>query len=76
MQMIWLLLLFGMAAAGMGQARRLASDKTLLVLLVAVIGLILFQTIFEARARYLYTFASLFILLAMTGFRNMEKKLC
>lgn len=73
MQMIWLLLLFGMAAAGMGQARRLASDKTLLVLLVAVIGLILFQTIFEARARYLYTFAPLFILLAMTGFGNIRK---
>lgn len=38
---------------------------------LGVIGLTMFELLFEARARYLYTFSPLFLLLAVCGARNI-----
>lgn len=68
-QMLWLtLLLFNVFA---GLARR-SSDQD--VVMLAIIGLTLFEWIFEARARYLYTYAPLYILCAMYGFQALKEK--
>jgi hypothetical protein len=76
MQMIWIVTLFGMLGIFFEGKRGGEVNKELLVMVISVIGLILFVTLFEARARYLYTYTPVFIILAMTGFRNMEKKIC
>ena len=39
----------------------------MVVLMVSIIGLTLFEILFEARARYLYTYVPLFILIALKG---------
>lgn len=44
-------------------------NKNKNVIVLALIGLTIFELIFEARARYLYIYAPLYILLAMYGFQ-------
>lgn len=73
MHSIWLALLAGCVLCGFGQLffhgeRHL---DTLCVIMLAVIGLILFEWIFEARARYLYLYAPYFVMLGIYGWWNM-----
>lgn len=46
--------------------------KEIAVLMVSVIGLTLFEVLFEARARYLYTYLPIFCILAAVGCRNIN----
>ena len=39
--------------------------------MLAIIGLTLFVLLFEARARYLYTYAPIYILLGAVGWKQM-----
>lgn len=63
MQALWLLTL----ALSLGNLFIHRLSHTHRVLFLALIGLFLFESLFEARARYLYTYASLFIVSAMSG---------
>ncbi len=49
-----------------------SSDKE--VIMLAIIGLTLFELIFEARARYLYTYVPLYIVLAIYGVSFISRK--
>ena len=45
-----------------------------LVLIFSLIGLFLFESIFESRARYLYTYIPIFIVMASIGLNQIIKK--
>lgn len=47
------------------------SRKYELVIFLSLIGLTMFQLLFEVRARYLYTYVPFFIILATMGFQHM-----
>lgn len=49
------------------------SDKNIIML--GIIGLTIFELIFEARARYLFTYVPLYIILAMYGFDHVRKQI-
>ncbi len=72
-QTVWLLTLC--APLGLFCLKRRDLDKETLVLMLSVFGLTLFETLFEARARYLYTYAPYFVLLAVAGWRCGRQKL-
>lgn len=72
-QSIWLALLAGcvlcalwLMKAGDGRAQLDAWS----VMMLSLIGITLFQTIFEARARYLYLYAPLYVLMGISGIRT------
>lgn len=73
-QAVWLALLalcVGMApayAAARGDDRR---RDLMLTLMLALLGLALFETLFEARARYLYAYAPLIVLAGVCGMRSI-----
>jgi len=48
-------------------------DARMSVIMLSLIGLTIFETVFEARARYLFCFAPLFIILAASGMRQMAQ---
>ena len=69
-QCIWLALLLGglLSLATYGAMKQDdAQVGLLLVMLLSVIGLTAFELIFEARARYLFTYAPVYILLGIGG---------
>ena len=70
MQCIWLALLLGgllspVACGAMKQDD--AQVGLLLVMMLSVIGLTMFELIFEARARYLFAYAPVYLLLGIGG---------
>lgn len=46
-------------------------DKRVATLILSIIGLTMFELIFEARARYLFAYAPVYILLAVIGIKNI-----
>lgn len=79
LQCIWLGLLAGSllcVVASKALAQRAEQRNILMVLLLSVIGLTLFEWIFEARARYLYTYAPFYVLLGMSGLWYAVKGVC
>ncbi len=44
-------------------------------MLLSVVGLTLFELLFEARARYLFTYVPIYILLALYGLQFIKTKL-
>jgi len=57
--------------------KRKNMDNSMRVVLLSLIGLFIFESIFEARARYLYTYVPIFIVSGMIGlneFLNRMKK--
>ena len=52
-------------------------DNNVRVILLSLIGLFIFESIFEARARYLYTYVPIFIIsgmIGLNGFMDWMKK--
>ena len=43
------------------------------ILYLSIIGITLFLTIFECRARYLYCYSPIFITLSMIGLNNLKQ---
>lgn len=74
MQMIWLIILFFNGCLIFAR-EFVEKNKTLLVAVVSVIGLTIFETLFEARARYLYTYVPIYILLATVGCKFYIKRI-
>ncbi len=72
-QTVWLFTLF--APLGLFCLKRRDLDKETLALMLSVFGLTLFETLFEARARYLFTYTPYFVLLAAAGWRCGRQKL-
>lgn len=57
--------------------KRKNMDNNMRVVLLSLIGLFIFESIFEARARYLYTYVPIFIvsgMIGLNGFLNGMKK--
>lgn len=66
--MLWLTIL----VLGIIATIRSEKDPLLAIVMLSLIGLTVFELLFEARARYLYTYAPLYILLASAG----TQKIC
>lgn len=47
--------------------------REFLVLMTSLIGIFLFESIFESRSRYLYTFVPIYIVAATMGFQQMTQ---
>ena len=71
MQSQWMAILFFSIWAGFSNK----SSKLMNVIFLSIIGLTLFEILFEARARYLFTYAPIYILLACTGVETIVEKL-
>lgn len=82
-QMIWLTVMFlvvFVACSGFSDKKRPASDASLdidvlLIMVLSIIGLTLFELLFEARARYLFCYAPVYVILAAVGYRNISHML-
>lgn len=76
-QAIWLGLLFLSlpGALSLLKAQDSTERQILLIMLLSVCGLTLFETIFEARARYLLTFAPIYLLLGLRGAWGVQARL-
>lgn len=47
-----------------------SKNKYFCTIMLSILGLTIFELLFEARARYLYIYAPLYIILAVYGFRQ------
>lgn len=72
-QTMWMLLLAGCFLTFLFRGKKI--EGVVLVMMLSVVGLSLFEMIFEARARYLYCYVPIYILLAYTGLENLWGKL-
>lgn len=68
-QMIWTAVIISLLGIAFLKKNRI--NHTVAVLLLAILGLTAFEMIFEARARYLYCYAPVFICLSTIGLRNI-----
>lgn len=66
--MVWIAILF------LGILSVFQNKKELSVIMLAVIGLTVFELLFEPRARYLYTYAPFYIILAVSGIQMIIKR--
>ncbi|MCD7955107.1 MAG: hypothetical protein LUG93_04985 [Lachnospiraceae bacterium] len=69
-QTVWMFVLFGLLGLILMRIRR-KETGALTVPVLAVLGLILFELLFEARARYLFTYVPVFVLLSAIGWREI-----
>ena len=72
-QLIWIMVLFLLLFVFVYPRRILSSygDNCIIVLAMSIIGLTIFELLFEARARYLFCYAPLFVILSGWGLRNI-----
>ncbi len=71
-QMLWLTIMFLIIFIPFSNNFRVTPDTdTLLALSLAVIGLTIFELLFEARARYLFCYAPFYVMLASVGYCNL-----
>lgn len=68
-QTLWMAVLFLVVCASPGRKK-----PEILVLMMAVVGLTMFEAMFEARARYLFAYVPAYILLAAAGIRSIIVK--
>ena len=68
-QIIWITVLFGCIFI------RRSNSKSQLVICLSLIGIFLFVMLFEARARYLFSYAPIFVVCATIGFSELKEKL-
>ena len=61
-QAVWMLVILLSIFSAFGK-----KDERLAIIMLTLIGLTIFETVFEARARYLYAFLPLYIVLAVQG---------
>ncbi len=72
-QLIWVMVLFFQPFACLYRSGELSSDSnlTFLVMAASITGLTVFELLFEARARYLFCYAPVFVILSGWGLRNV-----
>ena len=71
MQSIWVFVLGAVAVSGLRKENR----QEIIVLMLSIVGLTLFEVLFEARARYLYTYAPVFCILAAIGIEKLNSEI-
>ena len=73
LQLLWILVLTFAALSG---ARGILKERgaVLSAVMLSIIGLILFELLFEAKARYLFTFLPLFLITAGDGLFGLLSK--
>ena len=64
MQILWITTLFFSIFS-------FSKSKKIQILQLSIIGITLFELIFEARARYLFAYAPVYIIIACVGFENL-----
>lgn len=71
MQLVWLLVLLGIICNFMNIFRwdRIQNKYSYFVVMVATLGIFLFVTLFEGRARYLYVYVPILIIASINGYK-------
>lgn len=71
MQCLWIsILIFNMFSYNDSKLRKIA------IIILALIGLFLFETIFEARSRYIFVYVPLYIFIGVIGIKNVLNWTC
>jgi hypothetical protein len=70
-QMLWLVVLILSIAAGLKNNIDYNGNLIVLIMLLSIIGLTVFEWLFEARARYLFTYAPFYVILSTIGLKNI-----
>ena len=71
MQCLWIsILIFNMFSYNDSKSRKIA------IIILALIGLFLFETIFEARSRYIFVYVPLYIFIGVIGIKNVLNWTC
>ena len=70
---LWLLVLFGSGGACLYFTFAKSSERVTCAAVLSTIGVTLFQTIFEARARYFFIYSPVFLLVALIGWIGISK---
>ena len=71
MQCLWIsILIFNMFSYNDSKSRKIA------IIILALIGLFLFETIFEARSRYIFVYVPLYIFIGVIGIKNVLNWMC
>ena len=71
MQCLWIsILIFNMFSYNDSKSRKIA------IIILALIGLFLFETIFEARSRYSFVYVPLYIFIGVIGIKNVLNWIC
>lgn len=73
LQIIWIFILAGTTGIIFIIKKNIQKKEKILVLALSVIRLTIFEILFEARARYLYTYIPFYIILAVFGWNNYLK---
>ena len=68
---MWLLVLLGCALAFIFRKKKEPQSPLEIVMILSLVGLTIFEWIFESRARYLYCYIPLYIFLACLGLERM-----
>lgn len=71
---LWLALIMGSILYGIGALRIQKDSDIVLVAVLSIIGITLFELIFEARARYLYIYAPFFVMLGTMGYWSVIQR--
>lgn len=72
-QYLWIAILFGSVGVGLYCYRNKDKRYYILVAVLSLFGLVLFEMLFETRARYLYIYAPVFIFVSSLGWMEMVK---
>lgn len=72
-QGLWLVLLMGAVGVVLTFFGKNKPDPLLAVALLALVGLTIFQAVFEARARYLFIYAPLYIGVGLVGWNAIRR---
>lgn len=75
MNFLWLTTLILCSFIGMNYKKMTDDDLIVNIIILSIIGLTVFLLIFEPRARYMFTYSPLFIVLAGIGYSNIFEKL-
>ena len=71
MQCLWIsILIFNMFSYNDSKSRKIA------IIILALMGLFLFETIFEARSRYIFVYVPLYIFIGVIGIKNVLNWIC
>lgn len=65
-QMLWVAVL-ALGVIGIAKKKNATKRKEISVILLSLVGITLFVTLFEARARYIYTYVPFYIIIANVG---------
>lgn len=71
LQLIWVMVLTGVGVASIFDLKR--KNDIYVVLKLCIIGITLFELLFEARARYLYLYVPIYILFFILNGNCLEK---